>query len=111
MRKLKLSGPSEAEFTRMVLELARLHGWRSAHFRPAQTSKGWRTAVSGDGKGFVDLILVRGHRMIGAELKVGRNKTTPEQDEWLKALGDAGVAVFVWTPQDWDEIVKTLEAA
>jgi hypothetical protein len=30
-----------------VIELAKLRGWRTAHFRPARTAHGWRTAVLG----------------------------------------------------------------
>jgi hypothetical protein len=45
---------SEAAFTDAVIELARLGGWRVAHFRPARTASGWRTPVQGDGAGFPD---------------------------------------------------------
>jgi hypothetical protein len=51
---------TEAAFLRQVLDLAKLRGWRTAHFRPAQTSRGWRTAVQGDGAGFPDLVGRRG---------------------------------------------------
>lgn len=51
---------SEAAFTRLVLDLAKLKGWRTAHFRTAQNGRGqYRTPVAGDGKGFPDLVLVR----------------------------------------------------
>ena len=100
---------SEAEFTRMVLALARLRGWRSAHFRPARTSTGWRTAVSGDGVGFPDLLLVKGTVLIVAELKVGRNKLTPEQAVWIAAFEAAGVPAYCWRPCDWADIEAVLE--
>jgi hypothetical protein len=39
---------SEREFTSQVLCLAKLCGWRRAHFRPAMTQSGnWVTAMSG----------------------------------------------------------------
>lgn len=99
---------TEAEFTTQVLKLAKLRGWRSAHFRPAETKKGWRTAVQGDGKGFPDLVLLRGEDIIVAELKVGRNKPTTEQEEWLEAFNRANVSAWVWTPNDWPEIESRL---
>lgn len=100
--------PSEAQFTAQVIALARLHRWRVAHFRPARTTRGWRTAVSGDGAGFPDLVLVRGGVILVVELKVGRNTTTADQDAWLAAFRAAGVQAFVWRPADWDAIVATL---
>lgn len=98
---------TEAEFTAQVLELASVLGWRAAHFRPARTAQGWRTPVAGDGRGFPDLILVR-DRVVAAELKVGRNCTTPEQDAWLEAFRGAGVPSYTWRPEDWDAIQATL---
>lgn len=101
---------TEREFLSQILELAKHRGWRRAHFRPAQTKHGWRTAVSGDGKGWPDLILVRRERMIAAELKVGRNKPTWEQEVWLAALKQVpGITVYVWRPDDWKEIQSVLE--
>lgn len=34
---------TEAQFQAAVVDLARLAGWRVAHFRPARTSHGWAT--------------------------------------------------------------------
>jgi len=100
---------TEAQFQAQVLHLAKMFGWRTAHFRPAKTSQGWRTAVQGDGIGFPDLILVR-KEMIVAELKRDRTcKTTPNQDAWLEAFRFVpGVLVYLWTPEDWDEIERVL---
>lgn len=101
---------TEAAFTRQVLEFARLHGWRSAHFRPGRTNRGWRTAVSGDGVGFPDLILVRRGVLVVAELKVGDNTLSVEQGEWLRAFENCPppVQAFVWFPDDWPEIERVL---
>lgn len=107
MKTAALKSLSEAEFTSQVLEFAKLHRWRRAHFRPAMTSKGWRTPVQGDGAGFPDLVLVRGPELVIAELKVN-SKVTPEQQEWLLAFGGAGAKVFVWRPKNWPEIEATL---
>lgn len=99
---------NEEQFTRQVIQLAQLRGWRTLHIRPARTAGGWRTPVQGDGKGFPDLLMIRGHSVIAAELKVGKGKLTPEQDRWLSDLENAGVTVFRWTERDWPEIETVL---
>lgn len=99
---------SEAGFTKAIIDLARLHGWRSAHFRPAMTAKGWRTPVQGDGVGFPDLVLVRGTRLIFAELKSAKGTVKPEQTEWLLRLGGAGAECYIWRPKDWKNIEAIL---
>ncbi len=102
---------SERDFERQVLELARLCGWRTAHFRPAKTSKGWRTPVSGDGAGFPDLVLCRGPCLVFAELKSGRGRVSSEQAAWLEDLGRCGrVEARLWRPADFDagEIERVL---
>jgi hypothetical protein len=93
---------TEAELLSVVLETAALFGWRTAHFRPAVTSHGWRTAVSGDGKGFPDLVLIR-ERLIAAELKSAAGRLSVDQSEWLLALEKAGVEVHVWRPEAWTD--------
>lgn len=106
-----MPGIQEEEFAAQVLELARLCGWRSAHFRPARTAKGWRTAVQGDGKGFPDLVLIHEVRgaLVAAELKVGNNRASPEQKAWLRAFRAIGAQTFVWWPKDWPEIQRLLQ--
>lgn len=108
-RRPKLPPETERSFQRKLLQLAKLLGWRSAHFRPARTAQGWRTAVEGDGKGFPDTVLVRGSRLVFAELKRQDARTTPEQDAWLEALSRClGVEVHIWRPSDWPEIERVL---
>ena len=104
---------TEKQFTDDVIALAKRCGWRVAHFRPAKTAKGWRTAVQGDGKGFPDIVCLRGWHMIVAELKVGKNKSTPEQDAWLddfRKLDNMAtwVKVYEWRPADWKTIEEVL---
>jgi hypothetical protein len=97
------------QFTEAVIGVAQALGWRVAHFRPARTAKGWRTAVSGDGKGFPDLLLARGDRLIVAELKTGRGRLTREQRAWLDAFAAVpGVTACVWRPKSWAEMVELL---
>jgi hypothetical protein len=106
---------TEAAFTRQVIDLARLHGWSTAHFRTVcvQRRNGevyYETPVQGDGKGFPDLLLIHRRRRLAlvAELKVPPNTVTPEQRAWLQNFEAAGVPAYVFRPEDWDEIVATL---
>jgi hypothetical protein len=101
---------TEAEFQTAVLELARLCGWRCAHFRAARTEQGWRTPVAGDGKGFPDLVLVR-DRVIFAELKSARGRVSDDQQGWIEDLQHAGAEMHVWRPADWPAIEKALRRA
>lgn len=105
---------TEADLQKAVIETARLFGYRVAHFRPAQTSKGWRTPVAADGKGFPDLVLAHPgqRRLIFAELKSDTGRLSGEQLEWLGVLGGiadtaAQVDVHVWKPDDWPEAIVT----
>lgn len=91
---------SEDDLLSSVLDLCRLLHLRTAHFRPARTERGWRTPVSGDGKGWPDLIIV-GNRLIARELKSERGRTTPEQVVWRQVLFGAGVDATDWRPSDW----------
>ena len=102
---------TEKCFIAMVLQLAKLCGWRVAHFRPARTATGWRTPVQGDGKGFPDLLLIHERRgaLLVAELKVGRGKVTADQDAWLAAFEAAGVPAYLWSPAEWDQIERVLK--
>ena len=81
----------EDELQALVLELARMLGWRTYH-----TFDSRRSTV-----GFPDLVLVRGKRLLFAELKSEKGKTRPEQREWLCALTRAGAEALVWSPADW----------
>ena len=111
LRRDPAKGPTEAEFTSQVLAFARLHGWLTAHFRPGMTRRGrWVTAVSGDGAGFPDVVLlhVATKRCIVAELKTRKGKLAPEQLVWLGAFHFCGMPAFVWRPTDWPEIERVL---
>jgi hypothetical protein len=91
---------TEQELLDNVIELGHLFGWRIAHFRPAMTKHGWRTAVSADGAGWPDLTLVRGDRIIFVELKSAKGRLSDEQQIWLDALMHVG-KVCCWRPVDW----------
>jgi nicotinamidase-related amidase len=107
---------NEAEWQDQVIGTARDHegvairfGWHVLHLRPGRTAHGWRTPVQGDmGKGWPDLILVRGERILAAELKAEGKRTTPEQDAVLALLERCGVEVYVWRPSDLTAVIEAL---
>jgi len=106
LKRDKLPALTEREFSLQVEGLFKLFGWRYAHFRPAQTNKGWRTPMTGT-KGFPDYVAVRvrdGKRqIIFAELKSEKGKISTEQDDWLTELGG-----YLWRPSMLEEISEKL---
>jgi hypothetical protein len=110
----KLPVISEADFTDAVIQFARDHGWKAAHFRTVRVQRRdgsvyYETPVQADGRGWRDLILARPPRLIAPELKVGRNKQTPDQAAWQAVLEACGIPAPVWRwPDDWDEIERVL---
>ena len=108
--------PSERQFQAAVVQLAKVKGWR-VYFT-------WRPIHSP--AGYPDLFMVRRDRVIWAELKTSKGKTTPMQDDWLADLGyfaaavnkpvdeqahdfDHHVLVRIWRPSDFEEIVRALQ--
>ncbi len=100
---------TEAVFEGIVEAFLTEHGWRWAHFRPARTATGWRTAVSGDGKGFLDLICLRGSQLRVLELKAEAGKLTPDQKAWLNAWRQIeNCEAEVVRPSDWPRVRELL---
>ncbi len=90
---------SERQFLDAVIEAASASGWLVAHFRPAQTEKGWRTPMQGH-PGFPDLVLARDGVVIFAELKSEKGRVSAEQQKWIAATHG-----YLWRPSDWKQIV------
>jgi hypothetical protein len=101
---------SEASFQAWFLGRARELGWRTAHFRTARTEDGRHlTPVAGDGAGFPDNVLLRGGRLVVAELKSDKGTFGRGQPEWLAAWREVPCAeVFVWRPKDRPQIEEVL---
>jgi hypothetical protein len=95
------------ELDNLFESVAHGFGWRTAHFRPAMTGKGYRTAVSGDGKGFLDWLVLR-ERLVVVELKTKGDKLRPDQKLWEEAWKRTGAEVHVFWPKDWDKLVRVL---
>lgn len=105
---------TEAEFEDAIIDLATRLGWRIHAERPGRSEKGWRTAIKGMA-GYPDLTLVRGGRLVFAELKSERGRLSEEQNAWIDALVRVAEAskddlmdVFVWRPTNW--LNGTIEA-
>lgn len=103
---------TEKQFQRTVVQYARLMGWRVVHVPKVTLRRKGKavhlTVTSYDGKGFLDTLMVRRKDLIFVEFKVEPNKTSPEQDEWIAALREAGQTVYVWYPTDWGRIEAVL---
>lgn len=91
---------SEKEFQQQVIDFAKLHGWISYHTHDSRRSSA----------GYPDLTLLKGSRIIFAELKRQNGRLRPEQEIWLAALRKVpGLEVFVWKPSNWLDIEKFLQ--
>lgn len=93
-------GLSEKHFQAKVVALAEGCGWAPYHTHDSRRSR----------KGFPDLVMIRNGVLLVAELKAGRNKTTPEQEKWLRLFEGVGARVRRWRPEHWWDIQKELAA-
>jgi hypothetical protein len=91
--------PSERDFQTGVLELARLLGWRSYHTHDSRRSAA----------GFPHLVLVRGERLVFAELKSETGAPSADQRAWLDALAETPAESYLWRPADWPEVAEVLQ--
>jgi hypothetical protein len=108
--------PSETAFRGTVIEAAERLGWKvwsindsvyralivaarelGIHFMPPKA-------------GLPDLLMVRGDRLLFAELKSNTGTVRPDQSDWLDALdGVPCVEVFTVRPRDWDWFAPVLQ--
>lgn len=96
---------SEKDVDRVIGELADRFRWKAFHcgypVRPIGQDK---FVPEPRAKGFPDWLLLRGARMVVIETKKVGKKPRPEQEAWLDAFREFGVAVnnAAWTAdQDW----------
>lgn len=90
---------TEEQWQSQVLQLARLLKYRCYHTHDSRRSE----------PGFPDLVMVRGKRVIFAELKRETGRLTPSQHAWLRSLSEAGQEAYVWRPSDFDKVMETLK--
>ena len=89
----------EEQWLQRTREVASDLGWLTYHTRDSRKSD----------PGFPDLVLVRGERIVMAELKLDGKKPTAVQQAWLDALARAAsIEVYVWRPSDEDEVLAVL---
>lgn len=89
---------TEREFMDTVTRYADLRGWDWHHqFNSLHSKAGWP-----------DLALVRGERLVFAEIKRQTGRLRPEQDYWLDKLRLTGAEVYVWRPSLWGEVEAAL---
>jgi len=97
---------TEAQLQAAIVAMARHLGWRIYHTRNS----------IGSDAGWPDLALVRGSRLVLAELKTAKGRLSPFQERWLEALEATPAEVFVWRPADWtdgtvERVLRDPEAA
>lgn len=104
-------GLTHEEFQSQVVEAARLMKWNHLHVRRTiGRGKKWVTATNRDG--WPDLLLWHAeHGFVAIELKVGKDKPTPEQLQVLDELARAGARTLVAYPSDWDRVEAVLRGA
>jgi len=101
-RKIDRIVVTERDLREQVRDLCKLFGWKM--------SFSWTSIHSP--KGFPDLVLacqVR-QRVIYAELKTEKGKVTEYQREWLDELTACGQEVYLWKPDDIEEIARILRS-
>jgi hypothetical protein len=97
--QILLESIRESEFQSQIVDTAQKLRWLVYHTHDSRRSAA----------GYPDLTLVRRDRLIFAEVKTEKGKTSPAQEIWLKALEDAGCKVFVWKPSMFDKIIEVLK--
>jgi hypothetical protein len=90
---------TEKDWQRQVVDLAKTFRW--THYHPYLSIRSPR--------GWPDLALCRPPRLVLAELKSEKGKTSPAQDHWIELLRACdGVEVYVWRPADFDDVAEVL---
>jgi hypothetical protein len=103
---LVLQSMTEKDFQQWVVDLATVLGFHCYHTYDSRRSA----------PGFPDLVLTKNGRLIFAELKREKGKVTPEQTQWLNALGvvceqNETVEKYLWRPSDAPQIEEVLQRA
>lgn len=106
--------PTEADYTRMVVDALQHLGWLAAHHPDSRKLVG--------SAGMPDIVAVRHGRLAFIELKVKGGRTSAEQVRWAKELDDVIISgreiyagqgsnvsyQFVRCPEGIDALLKVL---
>ena len=95
---LSYNSMKERELQAMVKNIADLRGWEYYHTYDSRRSN----------PGFPDVVMLRGERLIVAELKVQNGKVSDHQQRWLEKFKLTGVEVYLWRPSDIRDIEEIL---
>jgi len=110
-RPRKQMAMSEAEFTTLVIQMAKTFGWLVHHQRPGRMADGrWRSSIQGH-KGFPDLVLAhpQKYKLYFVELKSETGKLSTEQEYWRDAICvSLPYHWAIWRPSDIDTIEEVL---
>ena len=102
IRKRKPAPPLERDFQKAIVELAQWNQWDVSWTHDSRHSPA----------GWPDLVLMRPPVILFRECKrdARPSRVTDDQRRKLGLLRACGLDAGVWTPDDWDEIVKILTA-
>jgi inosine/xanthosine triphosphate pyrophosphatase family protein len=99
---------SEAEFQAVVVKYAEDHGWHWMHIHTTGTGRN-QPARGTLGRGWPDLVLVRGDQLIFAELKRQDAGPTPQhQLDVLNVLSAVATSTYIWRPSQLALIMDVL---
>jgi predicted type IV restriction endonuclease len=96
---------TEREWQSQVQRIASSLGWKFYH---APDNKPINGRIQKVVAGFPDLVLVKGDRLVFAELKRELGIVADAQLEWLAALTATGAECYVWRPSDMRKVHDTL---
>ena len=97
---------TEIEWQLKVSRFAEQNGWAWLHIPRSRVGKVWLTRARGPlAKGWFDLLLIRGSRIIGAELKTERGQMRPDQERVRDLVA---FETYTWRPSDWEEVQRIL---
>jgi hypothetical protein len=93
----RLEKITHAKFQQMVVDLAKLNGWKVQYW--------WKSIRSP--AGFPDLYCVKIPYQVFLELKIKPDKPKPAQLEWIEILRQlSNTKALVVYPDDWDKIIQ-----
>jgi hypothetical protein len=96
---LPLEDLTEKEWQAQVVSLAKQMSWKIYHpYRSDRSEPGWP-----------DLCLVR-DRFLAIELKTEKGKLSDAQKDWIRALLNAQVEVYVCRPRHLEQLAEVLQA-
>lgn len=95
---------TERQLEMAIVRMAETFGWK------VHTIADSRSLRSHTGVGYPDLTMVRGNRIVAAELKAAKGRVRKGQEEWLTDFREAGAEAYLWRPEHWTngEVEKVL---